>query len=355
MKTPSGYYPQPQGISGNNVVGFYYDSSSYCHGFLYDGLTYTTIDNPLTGGNLLCLNGISGNTIVGDYSAADGTFHGCIYDGSSFTDLNCPFGTSTFLTAISGNTVIGYYGDSLSGPFRSFVATVPEPSVLTLLIIGVMGLAIYGWRKMASVRILTKSRLVAAIAALVIVTASSAALAEPITIAQTGSGSGTLNGVSFTATNFTITSVGDTADRQTLNWGFAINNESASIFIDGLGTYNFVTPTRTTWSKYSGGAVGFGCASGTDLFDGPFGSSGLANWDMLSSLGPVTGTASLMQWGLQSVETTGGTLYFDNASVPTTYHAVIGQVPEPSCLFLAGIAAICGSFYSWRKWHAYCR
>ncbi|MEN6405278.1 MAG: PEP-CTERM sorting domain-containing protein [Thermoguttaceae bacterium] len=69
----------------------------------------------------------------------------------------------------------------------------------------------------------------------------------------------------------------------------------------------------------------------------------------------VTGTAALMQWDLQLVETTGGTLYFDNASVPTTFQAVVGQVPEPSSLILAGIAATFGSFFFRRKRHTCCR
>src|SRR5216110_212431 len=34
------------GISGNNIVGFYTDSSAVNHGFLYNGSTYTTLDNP---------------------------------------------------------------------------------------------------------------------------------------------------------------------------------------------------------------------------------------------------------------------------------------------------------------------
>ena len=35
------------GISGTNVVGVYYGTLNKPHGFLYDGLTYKTLDDPL--------------------------------------------------------------------------------------------------------------------------------------------------------------------------------------------------------------------------------------------------------------------------------------------------------------------
>src|SRR5215470_15375265 len=57
----------PQGISGGSIVGWYYDSSIAAHGFLYNGLTYTTLDNPLgTGGTFP--SGISGGKVVGSYN-----------------------------------------------------------------------------------------------------------------------------------------------------------------------------------------------------------------------------------------------------------------------------------------------
>src|SRR5216684_3594996 len=31
------------GVSGNNIVGYYYDATGY-HGFLYDGTSYTTLN-----------------------------------------------------------------------------------------------------------------------------------------------------------------------------------------------------------------------------------------------------------------------------------------------------------------------
>ena len=60
--------PYATGISGGNIVGFYGDDSSSISipNFLYNGSTYTTLDDPLaTDGTYV--SGIDGNTIVGTY------------------------------------------------------------------------------------------------------------------------------------------------------------------------------------------------------------------------------------------------------------------------------------------------
>ncbi len=64
---------RPTDIDGNYISGFYIDSSGGRHGFVYDISTdtYTTVDAPL-GANGTSLNGISGNNIVGVYNDIDG-------------------------------------------------------------------------------------------------------------------------------------------------------------------------------------------------------------------------------------------------------------------------------------------
>jgi hypothetical protein len=79
---------EAQGISGNNIVGYYLDALNQYHGFLYNGSTYTTIDDPFAGyGNAANtaeyadgsrLFGISGDTIVGNYFDASTNLHGFI-------------------------------------------------------------------------------------------------------------------------------------------------------------------------------------------------------------------------------------------------------------------------------------
>lgn len=54
------------GISGNNVVGWYIDSSGKTHGFLYNGTTWTTLDK--SGATSTAAYSIDSNKIVGVYT-----------------------------------------------------------------------------------------------------------------------------------------------------------------------------------------------------------------------------------------------------------------------------------------------
>ena len=112
-----------RGISGQNIVGNYWDASNRSHGFLFDGSNYHTIDYP--GAGFTGLTAISGNKMVGFYhSFVGGVDHSFIYDGSTFTPLDDPLaandlgGTSAF--GISGNKVVGSYVDATHA-VRSFL------------------------------------------------------------------------------------------------------------------------------------------------------------------------------------------------------------------------------------------
>jgi len=103
-----------QGISGNNIVGFYTDHTGKTHGFLYNGKTYTTLDAP-GGVGATYAQGIDGNNIVGWYVNSTTGDHGFLYNGASYTTFDVPNaggGGSTFAQGISGNTVVGWYFDS---------------------------------------------------------------------------------------------------------------------------------------------------------------------------------------------------------------------------------------------------
>src|SRR5438045_9721356 len=82
---------------------------------------------------------------------------------------------------------------------------------------------------------------------------TSLATAAPISYTQSGFGSGTLDGVAFGAAApvaFTITATGDTDNRQSVLvggvflLGYFIDNDSASIDIDAVGSFTFSTATR---------------------------------------------------------------------------------------------------------------
>jgi hypothetical protein len=126
------------GISGGNIVGSYYDASGLGHGFLFNGSTYTTLDDPLRAADGFTNPlGISGGNIVGLYFDASYGIRGFLYNGSTYTTLDDPL----IPNAIDGNTIVGYYDDE-SGS-HGFVATVPEPSGITsLLAPAIVGLVV---------------------------------------------------------------------------------------------------------------------------------------------------------------------------------------------------------------------
>jgi hypothetical protein len=166
-----------------------------------------------------------------------------------------------------------------------------------------------------------------------------------ITFTYTGTGAGSLNGVPFASSAFTITAVGDTDNRQSYSSGYFINHDSASITITGLGTFGFI-PATDTFVNNDVNTPGFSrVTGGGDLYNGPtalpFGS-----WDMLSSIGPIGGTMTLLQWG-NGVATTGGLLDFADANTQGTFAAVVGAASVPdasSTLVLLGcaLAALAG-------------
>ena len=172
------------------------------------------------------------------------------------------------------------------------------------------------------------------------------ALAVPITFIHTGSGTGSIGSTAFTNAFFTITETADTNFRQDCGTGgacFFINDLSASIKI-GEFSYSFQTPTRT-FVDQDLAFVGFGRAgeNGQDLLGGPTDVQ-LANYSMLSSIGPITGSGDLMQFNdpFDPVLTSGGRLLFDDQSGPFSFQATVTVVPEPSTylLLIAGLVAV---------------
>jgi hypothetical protein len=160
-----------------------------------------------------------------------------------------------------------------------------------------------------------------------------------ISITHSGTGSGTIGATPFTNAAFTISELADTANRQSFSAGYFIDNTSALIDIQGIGTFAFTTATRTFVNNNSS-IVGFSRAGlfGSDLFNGPTNAL-FSTWDMLSSIGPINGTGNLLQWTLSPVNTDGGVLVFNSGASDATFTATVrgGEVPEPSSLLLAGL------------------
>lgn len=169
----------------------------------------------------------------------------------------------------------------------------------------------------------------------------SVAMAVPITFIHTGTGSGSVGATNFTNADFVITAVGDTTAQSAVSATvFFIDHTSAQIDIAGVGVFTFTAGTRTFVNQGSP-IVGFSRAGagGSDLFNGPVDAQ-FATWDLLTGIGPVVGTASLLQWDAGDITTSGGVLIFQNGSSASTFEARLGAVPEPSTwlTFLGGMS-----------------
>jgi hypothetical protein len=165
---------------------------------------------------------------------------------------------------------------------------------------------------------------------------SSSALAAPIIVTHTATGtiSGSTNGNAFGASTVIFTGYGDTTSRDTIGPNvFDIDHTSATVEIVGVGTYNFITPTRTFVNNQT---VGFSRSSGADLLNGPSDAL-LGPWEMLTSVGPVSGSGNFLQWTLSDMDTDGGVLVFGGRPTSIEFQAVVGgNVPAPAAMSLFG-------------------
>ena len=151
LADPLGTKTYAYGISGNNIVGLYMDSSFNHYGFLYNigAGTYTTLADPL-GVYGTVAQGISGNNIVGTYFDSTGMAHGFLYNGSTYTTVDDPLGVKgTEVLGVDGNNVVGTYFDSsdVSHGFETTIGPVPEPTTLALAGLGGLGLLLFHRRK----------------------------------------------------------------------------------------------------------------------------------------------------------------------------------------------------------------
>lgn len=189
-----------------------------------------------------------------------------------------------------------------------------------------------------------KTRALSVLSRMIILTVavvSGSVFAGPIQFIYTGTGSGTSNGNAFSNAAFTITETADTSSRQSCGPGcFFIDDTTASINIVGFGALTLVTKTKTS---ISGNEVFFSRATftGSDLFDGPA-NNALLGYGLLTSIGPVAGAGTLLQWSSSPVVTSGGVLIFTDGTTDASFRAIasVASVPEPQTWFLLGAGAL---------------
>lgn len=101
------------GIDGSNIIGYYGDIYNR-HGFLHDGTTLHTFDNPNAASTII--EGIDGSNLVGYYDTGRGTpKHGFLYDGTNWITLDMPdsqTGTTyqTVMSDVDGSNIVGNAG-----------------------------------------------------------------------------------------------------------------------------------------------------------------------------------------------------------------------------------------------------
>jgi hypothetical protein len=176
-----------------------------------------------------------------------------------------------------------------------------------------------------------------------------AVLGAPIKFVHQGTGSGRIGAIDFADAAFVIEAFGDTDAREEFGaFAYLIPHASATIDISGVGVFQFVTSTLTFSSNWPDAhGVGFSSRDpgGLDLFDGPFNS--FPDWDMESSIGPVEGPCTLLEWGERPVETSGGVLFFDSQFETGSFTATI--LPEPTCLPVFALGLVFAIFVNRRS------
>lgn len=155
----------------------------------------------------------------------------------------------------------------------------------------------------------------------------------------TGTGSGTLGADTFVDRAFAIVGEADPAgiaDCDVANCRY-VDFSSSFVRLQGLGDFSVSTTLR---AFNTAGNVGLsrGGPAGSDLYNVfPV----ALNYDFSTAIGPVAALASLLQWHLTDVVTSGGVLAFDDSLTNGTFNAE--GVPLPSAAWLFGSALVAGA------------
>ena len=125
-------------VDGNSIVGYCWDSSN-AHGVIYNNAdaNWTVLDYP--GATYTYVTGISGDSIVGGYNDESGNEVGFVYNknNNSYIPFNLPDATYTIPYAIDGNNIVGIYQDS-SCNWHGFIYDGVESTNLDLPGVSVM-------------------------------------------------------------------------------------------------------------------------------------------------------------------------------------------------------------------------
>jgi hypothetical protein len=133
--------------NAGEIAGFYVDAAGTTHGFIDNGGTFTTVDEP--GATFTQLLGLNGNgQAVGDFISG-GVMHGLLFNvaADSFQTLDDPNGTTTLNGINDNGSIVGFFTDT-NGNTNGLLATfIPEPGPLLVLGGGMLGVALLRRRR----------------------------------------------------------------------------------------------------------------------------------------------------------------------------------------------------------------
>jgi hypothetical protein len=181
------------------------------------------------------------------------------------------------------------------------------------------------------------------VAVLALSVARLSAHADVITYTLSGDFSGSLGATTFTDTATTFTFVADTADIQSVGFGFYVNEVgTGTVTIDGVGSATFLSSEFGVLGSFeSAGFIDLGTGFAVGIFD-----PALADYDLTASFSDTaffvdgnSGVAGPESTTLGDLVITGG----DFQSPTTTFTAsgaASSVVPEPSSFILFGTSLV---------------
>ena len=173
-----------------------------------------------------------------------------------------------------------------------------------------------------------------------------AAKGNPAVYTLSATGTGYLGDTSFSDALLIFSAVADITNiTETLTpYGptpiFLVPDTTATVSIAGVGSAIFTSPT-CNFANPQNQAVGISLTNLLDILDVT--SPALANYDLSSSLGPISGTPTINQYAY--FETTAGNFGLTSVS-SVTFQANVA--PEPSTFSLLFAALVGAGIFRWR-------